>query len=178
MEKNEKPQHEPDKVRRFYAWCDSLDRFVLRPLSHIAPNWEATWSHGLQQYVPEHDSFAQDLNEIIERIAICPRPSAYHSHEDAIIETSIRKSGWPVQKKGNRWITTDYRSLLQSGSFYDLEQLNLIAAAAGRTQAAMDFDQMSYDNMEEGHQYILSAILSLIIYQRYSDGCSLLTSES
>src|SRR5689334_16150573 len=36
--------HSPDALKRFFAESQYLDRMVLRPLSHVALNWEASWN--------------------------------------------------------------------------------------------------------------------------------------
>lgn len=166
--------HTPDDVRRFFAQSDWLDRMVLRPLSHIARNWEARWDNEDRRYRPEPFSFANDLNQVVELVAICPRPSNYHNNEDALVERVVLDIKWPLQKKGRRWIGVDYAALLERGGFRDLDQRNLVAAAAGRVNAALDHGQTHFDNMEDGHLYMLAALLSIIIYHRHSSGTSLL----
>ncbi len=72
----QKVQHSPDTIRAFFARSNYLDRMVLRPLSHIASNWELTWDG--DSYKCEPSSFAEDLNILIEAIAKAPRPPNYH----------------------------------------------------------------------------------------------------
>jgi hypothetical protein len=151
---------------------------VLRPLSHIAPNWECSWDHDAGRYVPEPDSFAEDINAVVDLVACCPRPFKYHDHEDRIVESLIRKRKWPVQKRGGRWITADYAHLLEQGGFEDVSQQNLIAAASGRVHAALDFGQAHFDEMEESHLHMLAAVLTIIIYHRSCDGTSLMIEAS
>jgi hypothetical protein len=169
--------HSTDDVREFFAWSSWLDHMVLRPLSHIAWNWETRWDRDEKRYRPEHNSFAEDLNAVIELIAECPRPFKYHAHEDSLAERALIQLKWPIQKKGGRWIGADYSSILEQGAFNDLDQRSLIAAATGRVHAALDHKQTSFDDMEEGHLYILAALLSIIIYHRECDGTSLLVRE-
>jgi hypothetical protein len=167
-------QHPQDAVRRFFARSDWLDRMVLRPLSHIAPNWEVGWDDEGNHYRLEPFSFAADLNEVIGLIATCPWPLKYHHHEDALAERVVRNLKWPIQKKGNRWVGADYEAILEQGAFRDLDQKNLIAAAAGRVHAALDYAQSHFDEMEDGHLYMLSALVAIIIYHRHASGESLL----
>jgi hypothetical protein len=170
----EPPTYTADDVRAFFAWSDWLDYFVLRPLSHIAGNWETTWDHDEKRYEPEPDSFADDLNCVIELIATTPRPLRYHDHEDMLAERVIRELKWPIQKKGGRWFGADYASILEQGASRDLNQMTLLAAATGRVHAALDYDQKHVDDMEEGHFQMLTALLTNIIYHRYRDGASLI----
>ena len=86
----------PNDVRAFFAWSSWLDYLVLRPLSHIAPNWEASWDHDEQCYRPEEASFAEDLNKVVELLATCPQPFKYHEHEDRLVERVIVKLKWPI----------------------------------------------------------------------------------
>lgn len=159
-----------DEVWAFFARSDELDRQVLRPLGHIAANWEASWDPECQRYAPEPDSFADDLNAVIDAIAATPVPERYHDHEDRIAEHAINHLGWPIQKRGARWIGANYSSILENGSFHDLDQCNLIAAASGRVQKAIDFGQQDFDTMEDGHRAMLAILVTVILYQRYAYG--------
>jgi hypothetical protein len=174
---NTMQSHSFDDIRKFFAWSNWLDHLVLRPLSHIACNWEIRWDHDEKRYRPESSSFAEDLNAVIELVASCPRPLKYHEHEDTLAKRVITQLKWPIQKKGGRWIGADYPSILEQGAFDDFDQKNLIAAAAGRVNAAMDRGQKEFDDVEEGHLYILSALLSIIIYHRSCDGTSLMVEK-
>ncbi|SEO80440.1 hypothetical protein SAMN02990966_02897 [Rhodospirillales bacterium URHD0017] len=162
-----------EKFREFFSWSMCIDQYVLKPLSHIAGNWEAEWDHDAKKYAPEASSFAEDLNQVIELVATCPRPLSYHDHEDILAERAVRDSKWPIGKQGSRWVGADYVGLLERGAFGDLDQRNLIAAAAGRVHAAMARGQKHIDDMEDRHRYMLAALLSIIIYHRHCGGKSL-----
>jgi hypothetical protein len=166
--------HSSDDIRNFFACSDWLDYMVLRPLSHIAGNWETRWDHGEKLYRPESHSFAEDLNTVIELVATCPRPLKYHEHEDILAERVVIEQKWPIQKKGGRWIGADYASILEQGAFHDLDQQGLITAATGRVHTALDHRQKHFDEMEDGHLHMLAALLSIIIYHRYCDHTSIL----
>lgn len=166
-----------NNIRNFFAWSTWLDHITLRPLSHIAPNWELIWDHETKRYAPEADSFAEDLNAVIELIAKCPAPSSYHDHED-VIAKRLKDLGWPIQKKGTRWIGADYAVILEKGGFDDFEQKDLISAATGRVYAALHYSQKHFDEMEMGHLNILAAIITIIIYYRFSDGKSSICIEN
>ena len=170
-----KKEHSSETVRQFFAWSNWLDSFVLRPLSHIAMNWEASWDHETKRYEPEDSSFAEDLNIVIELIVNCPRPLKYHEHEDVLVQLFMGELKWPIQKRGGRWIGADYHFMLEQGAFRDLDQNNLIVAATGRVHAALDHGQNHFDEMEDGHLNMLAALLSIIIYHRDCVGISKLT---
>lgn len=169
-----KSAYSPDQVRDFFAWSAWLDRFALRPLSHMASNWEATWDHNEQRYASEPDSFAEDLNVVIEQIANAERPHSYHDNEDILAQATLQDLKWPIQKKGKLWVGADYQSILEQGAFRDIGQRNLAMAANGRVHAAMDFGQMHFDDMEMGHLNMLAALITITIYHRDCNGESLL----
>lgn len=152
--------------RAFFAWSDRLDYLVLRPLSHISMSWELTWDHAAQQYVPEKGSFAKLMNGLIDDLAAAEPPGRYHDNEDRLAEYVVEHLKWPIRKQGGRWVGADYVSILEQGAYRDLDHLNLILAAAGRMQAALDRGQDHFDQMEEGHQRMLAGVLTVILYHR------------
>jgi hypothetical protein len=159
--------HSPDRVRQFFAASDGvLDYLVLRPLSHVTLNWELTWDDASQAYVRESDSFASMLNGVIADIAAAIPPARYHDSEDQLALFAIGELGWSLRKVGRKWIGVDYDSLLEQGGFEDVDQRQLILAAAGRVHAALDRDQLHFDDMEKGHRRMLGAILTIILYHR------------
>ena len=60
----------------------------------------------------------------------------------------------------------DYEAIINQGSFGDEDQKNLILAAAGRIEAAIEHGQTNFDDMEYGHQKILAMVMASILYQR------------
>lgn len=164
-----------DQVRDFFAQSEGLDYWVLRPLSHITLNWETCWDPVARRYEPEPESFAEDLNVVVDLIARCPPPRRYHDHEDVLAERVIRELHWPIQKKGSRWIGADYAAILENGAFRDFDQQDLISAASGRVHAAFKHGQGHVDDMEDGHRVMLAALMTIILYQRLSDGTSCFT---
>lgn len=167
--------HPPELVQAFFAGSDYLDYMVLRPLSHITMSWEAAW--GVDRYEPEADSFAGDLNEIIDQIAGSPRPDRYHDNEDRLAERVVTELKWPIQKKGGRWYGADYQSILEQGAFRDIGQRELAIAANGRVQMALDYEQTHFDEMDDAHMTMLSALMTIMIYHRDCDGSSLRVPE-
>ncbi len=143
-----------------------LDYLVTRPLSHIAGNWELTWDHGSGQYEPEEDSFASLVNQMIDDITVTMPPTRYHDNEDRLAEHVVTHLKWPLHKVGNRWEGANYESILEQGSFKDIDQADLLTAAAGRVHAALDRDQEHFDDMEESHRRMLAGVLAIILYHR------------
>ena len=162
-----------DDIRNFFARSDVLDYLVLDPLSHITLNWEVQWDPVACRYEAETNSFADDLNAVIELISGCSPPVRYHDNEDRLAESVIRDLGWPIQKKGSRWDGADYQSILEQGAFRDLGQRDLISASAGRVNAALLRGQKHIDDMEDGHRTMLTALMTIVIYHRYCDGSCL-----
>lgn len=150
----------------FFKRSDYLDYLVLRPLSHILPNWELSWDYENNKYKNEEDSYAEMLNNLIEELDKKNPPPKYHNNEDFLAEYVKKNLNWGIEKAGNRWICGDYTSILEQGGFGDIDEVNLVNAAAGRIHAARKFGQNHFDEMEEGHQKILAYVLAIILYHR------------
>ncbi len=153
-------------VKDFFANSDSLDYFVLRPLSHFSLSWELIWNPIKQEYVREDGTFSTVLNNLIDELSDTPPPAKYHDNEDALAEYLVQSLNWDIKKVGNRWIGADYTSILEQGGFDDIDQTHLVHAAAGRIKGAIDRKQSHFDDMEESHRKILSAVLTIILYHR------------
>jgi hypothetical protein len=143
-----------------------LDREVLRPLSHIHANWELTWDDATQQYREEENSYARKLNELIEELENATPPAKYHDSEDRLAEYVLKHLNWKIKKAGNRWIGADYAAIIEQGGFHDIDEKELVLAAAGRIHSAIGFGQSHYDDMEESHRRMLAAVMSVILYHR------------
>jgi hypothetical protein len=164
-------------IQSFFADSDWVDRFVLRPLSHIRPNWELAWDSESSEYFPEADSFAELLNLLIREIADTPPPSRYHDNEDILATHVQLKLNWGIRQRGKTWVNADgnrlgpddYVVLLEQGEFHSVDQTELIAAASGRIHAAIARGQTHLDEMELSHRYILAGVLSAILYHRADD---------
>jgi hypothetical protein len=155
-------------MKSFFAHSDSdsLDREVLRPLSHIRGNWELHWDHSTHRYVEEDDSYAKRLNELIAELDTATPPARYHDNEDRLAEYVRATLKWPIRKEGARWVGADYESIIEQGGFDDVDQKDLLLAAAGRIRAAQARGQDHYDRMEKSHRRLLAAVLSVILYHR------------
>ena len=153
-------------TKEFFSNSDLLDYLVLKPLSHIKGNWELTWDNDKQEYVVEEDSFAELLNQLIEELGSVNTQSKYHDNEDRLAEYVRLNLNWKIKKVGKLWVGADYAAIIEQGGFRDINQEQLILAAAGRIKAAIDRNQFYFDDMEESHQKILAAALAIILYHR------------
>ncbi len=153
-------------AKSFFGWSDLLDYMVNRELSHIRSNWEMTWDDSNDNYIPEEDSYAEALNKLFEEMSEVNPPLKYHDNEDRLAEYLQENSNWSIRKRNGRWIGAAYESILEQGGFGDVNQEQLILAAAGRIRAAIDREQTHFDDMEESHRYILAIVLIVILYHR------------
>lgn len=150
------------EVKVFFDRSDYLDQMVLRPLSHLDMEWELM--HGPDGYVVEEGNLSAHLIDLIYVLANTEPPKKYHDNEDRLAEYLVSK-GSKIQKVRGRWIGDDYVFVLQQASLaHQLNHEELIFAAAGRVMAAIKHEQTGFDEMEEGHQKMLSAILTILVF--------------
>lgn len=161
-----KPNIKKHHIISFFDRCDCLDHMVTRPLSHIRGNWELMWDFDSSKYLIEEDSYANILNDLIEELSEHLPPEEYHDHEDLLVENVIKDLGWDIKKIDGMWVGEDYDVMLEQGSFNDIQQNNLVLAAVGRIHAAIERNQMNFDEMELEHQKMLGNILTIILYHR------------
>jgi hypothetical protein len=167
---NEKDREKSDSkvinTRLFFSHSALLGHLVLRQLSHIKDNWELTWDEDKYEYESEEESYAESLNQLIEEISCAHVPSRYHDNEDCLAEYVRSKLNWNIEKIGSRWVGEDYAAILEQGGVHDINEENLISAVAGRIKAAMDRNQIHFDDMEQSHRKMLSDVLAIILYHR------------
>lgn len=153
-------------TKEFFSNSDLLDRLVLRQLSHIKGNWELAWDYGKGAYESEENSYATLLNKLIEELGGINPPASYHYHEDCLVECLLKNSNWNLKKVGGLWVCGDYATVLEQGSFDDTDQKKLMLATLGRIKAAIDRNQLHFDDMEWSHQTMLADVLAVILYHR------------
>lgn len=158
-----------EELITFVKKNELFDYMVTRPLDHILPNWELLWDDNANRFRVEEDSFARKVNEMLEELLSIPTPDNYHANEDVLAEYVKEHLNWDIAKVHGRWISCDYRVVINQGSFGDEEQKNMLAAAKGRIEAAIRKGQTKFDDMEYGHQRILAMVLASILYQRSND---------
>ncbi len=139
---------------------------VTRQLSHIRSNWELTWDHSKNIYTPEEDSYAEMINDLVLELSSLNPSNKYHDNEDRLAEYCRERLKWDIKKIGNRWVGSDYASILEQGAFDDLDEKNLCLAACGRIKAAIKRGQLEFDDMEDFHRKMLAAVIAIILYHR------------
>ena len=153
-------------MKSFFANSEYLDTDVVRRLSHILGNWELTWDRDNERYCEEEDSYAGTINKLFVDLSLAKPPPRYHDNEDRLAEYVVEHLRWPIRKEGKRWVGEDYAAILQQGGFHDSSEQDLVLAAAGRIQAAVDRNQFHFDDMEESHRRMLGAVITIILYHR------------
>jgi hypothetical protein len=153
-------------MKSFFARSIVFDHQVVRPLSHILPNWELTWDDSAGEYEEEEDSYAKLLNELLVELEPTVPPSKYHDNEDRLAEHVRKHLNWKIRKEGDRWVGEDYYLILEQGGFHDVDQRELVLAVAGRIRAAKDRGQLHFDDMEKSHREMLAAVITIILYHR------------
>jgi hypothetical protein len=87
------------KIHCFFSCSDLVRHEILRPLSHILPNWELSWSCDDKRYESEDDSFASLLNDTIDELESCVPPAKYHDNENALAEHVQKHLNWGIHRK-------------------------------------------------------------------------------
>ena len=129
-------------------------------------NWELAWDRKTSTYFVEENSYAGLLNDLLTELDNSNPPSRYHDNEDCLAKFVVEHLKWPINKIGNRWVGADYDSILEQGGLHDVDEANLLLAAAGRIQVAKRLGQTHFDEMEESHRRMLGAVLAIILYCR------------
>lgn len=80
-------------------------------------------------------------------------PHKYHDNEDRLAEHVRDNSGWKIRKVKRRWIGVPCESVLEQGEVQDIDQKNLVLAAAGKIKAAVDRGQLHVDLQRNMGQY-------------------------
>lgn len=161
-------------IRKFFEPSDHLEHEVLRPLSHIHPNWDLYACPHTGRYIDEEESLARLFNYLIDELATTKTSAKYHESEDQLAKYVKENLHWDIHKQGNAWVNVDgtklhptnYLCLLEQGGFKLNGDSNLVQAAAGRVNAAVSRNQKHFDDMEHSHQVILAGVLSAILYHR------------
>jgi len=153
-------------IKNFFYKSEELDYFVLKPLSHINSNWELSCDR-MNLYRHEDNSFAKLLNELIFELNSVVPYENYHDNEDFLAEYVKEHLNWNIKKIGKFWQGADYLSILEQGGFYDKHEKHLILALAGRIRISINYNQLTFDDMEKAHKKILANILSIILYHRF-----------
>lgn len=154
------------RILIFFGLSNMFDHMVTRQLSHIKENWELTWNNKENMFNPEENSYAEIINNLLIELSNLAPPSNYHDNEDKLAEYCKDSLNWPIYKVGKFWRGMEYVCILEQGSFNDENQINLLLSIAGRLRAAINRNQLNFDDIEKSHQKILADVIAIILYHR------------
>jgi hypothetical protein len=163
-----------NNIRNFFKPSEFMEHEVLRPLSHLRANWDLYIDSESGRYLEEDDSFAALFNALIDELAVTQPPLRYHDNEDRLGEYVQKNLNWKIKKSGSTWVNqdgsrlhpSDYLALLEQGAIDAQGIRNLVLASSGRVHAAIQRDQIHFDDMERSHRIILAGVLGAILYHR------------
>lgn len=162
-------------ARRFFEDSDTLDHATLRPISHVAPNWELTWDSTSDRYEEEEDSLAAHLNKLIEEISNLVPPTDYHALEN---QHAINYEGvasgrfyldgklWRDQQTGQLVDKDFVGHMIEQATCGHYDVPDLVLSAAGRISTALKFGVDHFDKLDRGHMEMLSVIITDILFRR------------
>lgn len=154
-------------MHSFFSDSSYLETDTVRHLRHMDSTYELIWDSGKRQYQEDDNIFAQLLNSLIKEIGATKPAKRYHRREDIVASYVVTRLRWAISKKEKYWVGAEYDSILEQGGFDDIDERNLVLAAAGRVMTARDHGQNHYDHMEESHRRMLGTILRVILYHRF-----------
>lgn len=164
-----------EAVLYFFRRSSFLDHAVLRPLSHVSPDWELQSDGDDDHYLEEDGSLAAHLNVLIENIANSSPVLDYHSHENELASGYQEVSSGEIYLEGNLWLDRKTgrpiekdmvgHMIEQSTAGWD-DLPELVLAAAGRVAAALRFGISHFDDLDSGHMQMLAVIMTDIIFRR------------
>ena len=161
----------------FFEGSDYLDYAVLRPIAHVAGNWELTWNGNSRVYEEESDSLAAHLNVLIQDIARSVPPTDYHEHENrlAIAYDGVKSGRYRLNRSRKLWIDSSTGKtatkdmvghMIEQATCGHYDVPDLVLSAAGRVAASMRFGIDHFDQLDDGHQAMLSVIMTDILFRR------------
>lgn len=161
----------------FFANSAWLDYAVLRPIRHVAGNWELTWDSQSEKYEVETDSLGDHLNVLMYDIATSTPPINYHHHENklAILYDGIKNGHFKLNRPKKLWIDTTTNSpaskdmvghMLEQASCGHFDVPDLVLSAAGRVATSMRHGVSHFDDLDEGHFEMLAIIMADILFRR------------
>lgn len=166
-----------ESAKGFFADSAYLDYAALRPLSHVAPNWELTWDSSMGEYEAEEGSLAAHLNVLIEQVARSVPPTDYHSHENRLAQLYARVGGgrFHLSKSGKLWIDSQTNKptskemvghMIEQASSGSDDVPDLVLACAGRVATAMRFGVRHFDDLDDGHLAMLAVLIAVVLFRR------------
>jgi len=166
-----------ESAAAFFANSDWLDRAVLRPISHVAGNWELTWNTHADRYEPESDSLADHLNVLIHDMAASKPPADYHHYENklAISYDDVKSGRFKLNRSRKLWIDTATNlpvskdmvgHMIEQATCGHYDVPDLVLSAAGRVATSLRFGVSHFDDLDDGHLEMLSVIMTDILFRR------------
>jgi len=164
-----------NNVIGFFGHSDLLDRMTLRPIMHVAPNWELTPSDDNLLYEEEEDSLAAHLNILIHRIAKTDPPTDYHALENKIASEYedarnaryyIKNRLWYDRNTDDPIKKDDVGHMMEQASCGSDDVAELVEAAAGRVAIAMHHGISKFDDLDQGHMEMLAIVMMTVLFRR------------
>lgn len=159
----------------FFENSDILDHAVLRPISHVAPNWELTWDLSSGRYEEEEDSLAAHLNKLIEEISHSLPPQDDHALENQYAINYEGVASGRFHLDGKLWrdrqtgklVNKDFVGhMIEQATCGHYDVPDLVHSAAGRVSTALQFGVDHFDKLDRGHMEMLSVIITDILFRR------------
>lgn len=165
-----------DSVRAFFRRSDWLDGTTLRPIRHVAPNWELiTGDDDGLLFEEEEDSLAAHLNVLIDQIVAVDPPTDYHAFEnhiagqyDGVINGRyyLKDKLWFNSKTGKPVKKDDVGHMMEQASCGSDDIPELVHSAAGRVATAMAYGKSHFDDLDTGHMEMLAVVMMTILFRR------------
>ncbi len=90
-------------IEKFFFKSQFLDILVLKPLEHIRGNWDLTYDGEENFFIPEENSFAEEINQLLIDLNNSVPPISYHNNEDCLAEYVKTNLKWNINKVGQKW---------------------------------------------------------------------------
>ncbi len=165
-----------ESVRAFFEHSDWLDYTTLRPIWHVAFNWELiSASDDELLFEEEEDSLAAHLNVLIEQMAATAPPLDYHAFENEIASQYESAVSGRYYLKGKFWFDRqtempiakdDVGHMMEQASCGSDDIPGLVHAAAGRVATAMAYGNSHFDDLDSGPMEMLAIVLMTILFRR------------
>lgn len=165
-----------ESILGFFYRSDRLDYTTLRPLSHVRSNWELVGSEsGDPLFEEEEDSYAENLNVLIDEIAAASPSYDYHKLENQIAADYtdaingryfLKGTLWHDKQTGQPIQKDDVGHMMEQASSGSDDVPGLVLAAAGRIATAMSYSVGNFDDLDRGHMEMLAIDLMTILFRR------------
>jgi hypothetical protein len=165
-----------ENVLAFFDQSDWLDYTSLRPISHVASNWELIRTdNGNPLYEEEENSLAAHLNVLIDQIAAVNPPTDYHAFENGLASSYddaingryfLQGKLWHDRQTGQSIEKDTVGHMMEQASSGSDDAPGLVFAAAGRVATAMRHGVSHFDDLDRGHMEMLAIVLMTLLFRR------------